>query len=237
MPFRLGTRNESGLVRIRKHANPFSVRTKVGPLDRSALFGREAPLEIELGCGAGAFLLERATNHPELDFVGFEIRDPLVERANELARARGLPNLVYLYANAHLNLEGLVPPGAAQRFHVHFPDPCFKKRHWKRRLLQPAVVRQMSQLLALGGEVYAQSDVKPLAEEMYDFLAAEGALESVLGADLLVERPLPERTEWERQHERENEPIYRMLFRKVREPAGPVPELPFRRTQPEIRPG
>lgn len=220
-------------MRIRKHANPFSVRTTVGPLDRAAHFGREAPLEIELGCGAGGFLLERATHHPELDFVGFEIRDPLVERANELAQARGLSNLVYLHANANANLAGLVPPGSVMCFHVHFPDPCFKKKHWKRRLLQPQVVRHMAELLAPSGEVYAQSDVLPLAQEMYDFLAAESAFQSVLAAHMQVERLVSERTEWERQHEREDEPIYRMLFRKVREPSGPVPSLELRRTQPE----
>lgn len=220
-------------MRVRKHANPFSVRVELGALDRLALFGREGEIEIEIGCGAGGFLLERATHHPELDFLGFEIRDPLVLRANEIAEGRGLRNLRYLYANATTNLEGLVPPGVVRCFHVHFPDPCFKKRHWKRRQLQPQVVRHMATLLCIGGEVYAQSDVRPLAEEMFDFLSAELAFESRRPAHMLVERPFPEQTEWERQHEREAEPIYRMLFEKVREPSGPVPALELRRTQPE----
>jgi tRNA (guanine-N7-)-methyltransferase len=220
-------------MRVRRHANPFSVRVSIGTLDRAALFGRVAPLEVEIGCGAGAFLLERALHHPELDFVGFEIREPLVERASGLARDRGVSNLVYLHANASTNLRGLVPPGSVLRFHVHFPDPCFKKRHWKRRQVQPFVVRQMSELLPVGGAVYAQSDVLPLAEEMYACFAADGALESRLDAHMLVERPVPESTEWERQHERENEPIYRMWFEKVREPEGPLPDFELRETQPK----
>lgn len=217
--------------RIRKHANPFNVQTVVGQLDRLAVFGREAPLEVDVGCGEGGFLRQRATNHPDVDFVGFEVRKPLVEQANARAEKAGLTNLVYLYANANVNLH-FVAPGVVRRFYVHFPDPCFKKRHQKRRILQPRLVRDMAELLPIGGEVYAQSDVKPLAEEMFDFLAQDGAFESRLGDDLLVPRPIEELTEWERHHEKHEEPVYRMLFAKVREPSGDVPTPEFRDTDP-----
>lgn len=208
--------------RIRKHANPFSVRTVLGQLDRAALFGREGPLEVEIGSGAGHFLWDRAAAHPELDFVGLEIREQLVEA--RMKRADRPPNLVFLVANANTNLA-LAPPGAIVRFHVHFPDPCFRKRHYKRRVVQPSTVRAMSLALPIGGQVYAQSDVRLLAEEMARFFAADGALESKLGPGLEVERPFAEATDWERQHEREGAPIYRMLFEKVREPSGPIPAL------------
>lgn len=218
--------------RIRKHANPFNVTTEVGALDRVGLFGREAPLEIDIGCGGGAFLFERARNHPDVDFVGFEVRKPLVEAAMSRRDREGPRNLHIFYANAHTNLTDLVPPGVVRAFYVMFPDPCFKKRHHKRRILQPKLVRQMAELLPDGGHVYAQSDVKPLAEEMYDFLAAEDALESRLDPSLTVPSPIEERTEWEREHERNGEPIYRMRFERVRAPTGPVPELEFRDTNP-----
>jgi tRNA (guanine-N7-)-methyltransferase len=222
-------------MRVRKHANPFSVRVELGRLDLPGMFGREAPLEIELGSGAGGFLLDRAKANRDADFIGFEIREPLVIRANRQARELGLENVVFLYANSSTNLENLVEPGTVRRFHVHFPDPCFKKRHWKRRILQPFIVRHMARLLTMGGDVYAQTDVRPLAEEMYDFLAAESALEGRLPAEMTVPSPIAEKTEWERQHEAEGEPIYRMLFEKVRPPQGPVPELEMRETQPHSR--
>lgn len=207
--------------RIRKHANPFNVRVELGTLDRRALFGREGPLEVDVGSGGGAFLLERARANPETDFVGLEVRGPLVEAL--MASAARPPNVVFLVANANVNLA-LAPPGVVRRFHVHFPDPCFKRRHWKRRVLQPSTVRVMATLLPIGGEIYAQTDVEGLAVEMLRFLAAEQALVSTL-ADLRAPRPLPEQTEWERHHERAGEPIYRMLFRKVRDPEGPLPAL------------
>lgn len=217
--------------RIRKHANPFQVRTRLGVLDRQALFGREADLEVEIGPGNASFLFERARNHPDQDFVGLEVRLPLVEAAERRREREAIPNVRILYANANENLE-LAPPGVIRGFHVHFPDPCFKKKHWKRRVLQPATVRKMAELLPIGGFVYAQSDVKPLAEEMFDLLAADGALEARTDPTMLVARPMPEATAWERQHEAEGEPIYRMFFVKVRATAGPVPDLPLRPTDP-----
>ena len=218
--------------RIRKHANPFNVTTRIGALDREAVFGREAPLEVDLGCGGGGFLFERARALPDVDFLGFEVRRPLVENANRKAQQEGLHNLAIYYANAGENLVGLVPPGVIRAFYVMFPDPCFKKRHRKRRILQPNIARMMAELLPVGGHVYAQSDVKPLAEEMFDILMAEKAFESQLDPVLTVPSPIEERTEWERHHEANDEPIYRMRFDKVREPEGPVPEIELRNTNP-----
>lgn len=218
--------------RIRKHANPFTVATRLERLDRMQQFGREAPLEVDVGCGAGDFLMQRAKACPDVDFVGFEIRKPLVEAANRRAEAAGLRNLVFFYANAHDNMA-FAAPGEVHRFCVQFPDPCFKKRHQKRRILQPSFVREMVKLLPIGGEIFAQSDVRALAEEMFHFLSAETALQARTAPDLEVPNPFEERTEWERQHEREGEPIHRMVFEKVREPEGPVPEAVFRDTNPK----
>ena len=219
--------------RIRKHANPFQVLHRVGRLDRQACFGREAPLEVDVGCGAGGFLFARAREEPDTDFVGLEIRRPLVDRAMERRRRENVPNVLFLYANAHTNLGDLATPGVIRRFTVHFPDPCFKKRHRKRRILQPTMVREMARLLPPGGEVFAQSDVLPLAEEMFDFLKAETAFESRLAEDLRGANPFHARTEWEKQHQREDEPVYRMLFMKVREPSGPIPCGELRDTHPD----
>lgn len=217
--------------RIRKHANPFNVRTQLGAIDRMEIFGREAPLEVDLGCGGAMFVFERARNHPERDFIGLEVRKPLVEAAMARREREGLKNVAVFYANSLENMH-LAAPGVIELFHVQFPDPCFKKRHQKRRILQPKVVRQMAQLLAIGGQVHLQSDVQLLAQEMYDFMAQDAAFESKKDPKLLIPKLYEELTEWERHHEAEGEPIYRMLFEKVREPSGPVPEPEFRDTNP-----
>lgn len=213
------------MTRIRRHANPFNVQVEVGRLDRRAVFGREAPLEVELGCGAGGFLLDRAQNNPERDHLGFEVRQPLVSRANAWAEERGLENVRFVFANAVANLSGLVEPGVIVRAHVHFPDPCPKNRHRKRRIMQPSVARALAELMPMGGEVYCQTDVATLGAEMFKILSAERAFAARLGPGAGHPRPVPESTEWERQHEKEGEPIYRMLFEKVREPEGQVAEI------------
>ena len=217
--------------RVRRHANPFNVPTRLEQLNLFSQFGRDAPIEVDVGCGGGDYLIQRAQNHPELDFLGFEIRKPLVEAANLRASKLGLKNVQFLYANIHDNMD-FVKPGIVTRFFVQFPDPCFKKRHWKRRILQPFFVRKMVELLPLGGEIFVQSDVRPLAEEMYAFLIAEQALHSQLPSNLHAPNPYEERTEWERQHEREGESVHRMLFEKKAEPTGDIPVLPFRDTNP-----
>ncbi len=217
--------------RIRKHANPFNVRTLLGIIDRAAVFGREAPLEVDLGCGGAAFLFERARNHPELDFIGLEVRRPVVEAAIARIEREGLSNVAVFYANSLDNMR-LAAPGVVRVFHVQFPDPCFKKRHQKRRICQPASVRAMAELLPIGGTVHLQSDVRPLAEEMFGFMAEDGAFEARTDPSLAADKLFLERTEWERRHEHEGEPVYRMLFEKIREPCGPVAAPEFRDTNP-----
>ena len=149
------------------------------------------------------------------------MRKPLVEAANARAQAQGLKNVAFFYANAHGNV-GLVGEHV-HRFYVQFPDPCFKKRHWKRRIVQPAFVREMVDQLPIGGQIFAQSDVLPLAQEMDDIFTMEAALERAFAPGLHHNNPFQSRTEWERHHETEGEPVYRMLYTKVRGAVGPVP--------------
>lgn len=219
--------------RIRRHANPFNVPTRLGRLDLDAQFGRTAPIEVDIGCGGGRFLIRRAQNQPDTDFIGFEIRKPLVEATMHHVQRLGLKNLVFFYANAQENLRELVEPGVIRRFYVMFPDPCFKKRHWKRRIMQPNLVRTMAELLPLQGEVFAQSDVRPLAQEMFDFLARDQAFESRLAPDLSSPSPFDEQTEWETHHAAEGDPVYRMLFQKVRAPTGDILPPEYRDTNPK----
>lgn len=219
--------------RVRRHANPFNCRVDLGEIDRLDLFGRQAPLEVELGPGSGSFLFSRAANNPERDFVGIEVRKPMVDQAMGRRADGGPSNAVILYGNANLNLE-LAAPGIIERFHVHFPDPWVKKRHWKRRVVQPQVVRRLAELLSIGGQIYAQSDVQALAAEMYKFFAAERALVSLLDPSMLVPRPFPEFTDWERHHERNDEPVYRMLFEKRQAPSGEIPDIEVGPTGPLV---
>ncbi len=119
--------------RVRNHVNPLGLRF----LDTSAerLRTRGGPIEVELGCADARFLFERAPKHPETDFIGVEIREPLVEEVNERAEALHVPNLRAVFANITTELDILFADDSLTRIYINFPDPWFKERHRRRRLM------------------------------------------------------------------------------------------------------
>src|SRR4051812_29196235 len=98
-------------------------------------FGRKAPLELEIGPGHGGFALDYAAAHPEIDLVLIETRRADVELIRARAARRGLPNVVVFHGDAKLLLPRFFVPGSLGGVHVQFPDPWWKKRHHKRRLV------------------------------------------------------------------------------------------------------
>src|SRR3954454_23767275 len=116
-------------------------------------FGRDAPLELEIGPGRGAFALDHAGLHPEVDLVLVETRRSDCELIRARAARRGLGNLIVLQGDAKLLLPRLFPPGSLAAVHVQFPDPWWKNRHHKRRMVDVGFAAQMRSLLAPGGMV------------------------------------------------------------------------------------
>ena len=120
-------------------------------------------VEAELGCADARFLFERAPHHPDTYFLGLEIREPLVGEVNRKAAEVGLPNLRAVFCNINVDLATLVPDGSLTRMFVNFPDPWFKRRHQKRRLMNEELVDVLHRKLRAGGELFFQSDVFDLA--------------------------------------------------------------------------
>jgi len=148
--------------RIRHHVNPL----------RSPFWAREgAPtlalpagdVEAELGCADARFLFERAPQHPTTYFLGLEIREPLVDEVNKKAADAGLSNLRAVFCNINVDLATLVPDTSLTRVFINFPDPWFKRRHQKRRLMNDELVEVLHRKLRAGGELFFQSDVFDLA--------------------------------------------------------------------------
>lgn len=201
----------SSRPRTRHHVNPLSFRHDLVVPDWAQAFARPGqPLEVDVGCAQGTFLLERARRCPEHNLVGLEIRAPMVERVQERIARAGLDNAVVVLCNANLHLERLFAPGAVRTFHVHFPDPWFKKRHHKRRLLTPAFVEVLASRLEPGGAVEFMTDVGEYAEVTRELFAACPAfvLEPPPGA---AERALSHREEW---HEQQGDRIHRQVWRR-----------------------
>ncbi|MDZ8241872.1 MAG: tRNA (guanosine(46)-N7)-methyltransferase TrmB [Nostoc sp. ChiQUE01a] len=211
-------------VRVRQHVNPLAQKyqTPVNPVDWEKVYAKSnQSLHLDIGCAKGLFLLNMAKIEPNWNFLGLEIREPLVVEANKLRSKLGLTNLHYLFCNVNNSLESLLSslsPGSLQRVTIQFPDPWFKTRHAKRRVVQPELVAELANYLAVGGVVFLQSDMEFIAVEMRDRFAAHPAYQKVGTEEWLTENPLPVATEREIYTQNKGEPVYRALF--VRREAG-----------------
>ena len=173
-------------VRVHQHVNPLSpyYLQEPEPVDLSALFADPAqPLHLDVGCARGRFILKMAEAEPAWNFLGVEIREPLVEEANRLASEAGLANLNYVFCNAMLRLRQLlsdVPGDVLQVVTIQFPDPWFKKRHAKRRMVNAELVKAVVDRLASDGQIFIQTDIEDLSIEMAELFRED---------DRVIERP------------------------------------------------
>ncbi len=207
---------------VRQHVNPLSrLHQQPHPLPGLCeLFDRpEQPLHLDIGSARGRFLLAMAPLHPDWNFLGLEIRRPLVEAAERDRGALADARLRFLYGNANVSLPSwlqALPAGRLQRVTIQFPDPWFKLRHHKRRVLQPALLRALAGALAEGGELFLQSDVVAVIDPMVQLIEANGCFTRPEGdgRPWLAANPLPVPTERERQVQELNRPVFRVLYRR-----------------------
>ena len=204
----------AGHHRRRQHGNPFNIRGPIDTPDWTAVFGREAPFALDIGFGGGDFLLELARRHPEWNVLGLEIRRHLVDEVLEEARALGVRNLHALLANANEHLTALVPERSVAFVSINFPDPWYKKRHHKRRVVRSDWAQALATRLLPGAEVHAMTDYEPVGLQILDVLEAAPGFTNLEGAGAFASGSTTGiRSEREGTHERRGEPIYRLRFR------------------------
>ncbi|MBW4468739.1 MAG: tRNA (guanosine(46)-N7)-methyltransferase TrmB [Pegethrix bostrychoides GSE-TBD4-15B] len=204
------------IVRVRQHVNPLSEKYQQPPEPPAweKVFANLAqPLHLDIGCGRGQFLLMLAQQQPDWNFLGLEIREPLVVQATQWRDELALPNLHYIFCNVNNFLQPLLaslPSASLQRVTIQFPDPWFKKRHQKRRVVQLEVIETLADFMPPQGMVLLQSDVQPVALEMRErFLACP---RFVPQGSWLESNPLPVPTEREQSTLSRGEPVYRAVF-------------------------
>jgi tRNA (guanine-N7-)-methyltransferase len=146
------------------------------PLDFAAVFGRVAPTVLEIGFGMGDATAQIASALPGTDFIGIEVHAPGVGALLKRIGEQGLSNLRLVQHDAVEVLDAMIPPQSLAGVHLYFPDPWHKKRHHKRRLVQPAFVQQLATRLAPGGYLHCATDWQPYAQQMLQVLSAEAAL-------------------------------------------------------------
>jgi tRNA (guanine-N7-)-methyltransferase len=189
------------------------------PLDWSAVFGNDHPVEIEVGFGKGLFLLTASQACPEVNFLGVEIiRKYQLFTATRLAK-RALHNVRLVKADARLFLRDAVAIGSVRAVHVYFPDPWWKKRHLKRRVFTPEFAVQCVRVLRPGGHLYVVTDVEEYFQVITGLLAEQSGLRRLPPPELKEPgHDLDYLTNFERKFRKEGRPIHRAVYERVGPP-------------------
>jgi tRNA (guanine-N7-)-methyltransferase len=186
------------------------------PLSAEALFGRTAPLEVEIGSGKGLFLRRAAADRPEVCFLGIEVVGKYAQFAAAGLAKAGLRNAMVVHGDALRVFHELLPDGALAAVHVYFPDPWWKKRHKKRRVMRESLLHDAERTLRPGGSLHFWTDVEEYFHTALDLLAAHTTLVGPLPVpETPAEDDMAYRTHFERRVRQANEPVYRAEFRKA----------------------
>jgi tRNA (guanine-N7-)-methyltransferase len=186
-----------------------------GQLAAATVFGRSAPLILEIGFGMGASLVEMAMAAPQQDFIGIEVHLPGVGRLLHSMQEQGVDNIRVYCDDAVEILTHCIADGSLDRIQIFFPDPWHKKKHHKRRLIQPDFVKKLQAKLKPGGVVHLATDWEHYAEQMMEVMsAAEGFVNQ---AETYCFAPRPDYrpiTKFEQRGERLGHGVWDLLFEK-----------------------
>lgn len=184
------------------------------PLDPEAVFGRRAPLVMEIGFGMGHSLAQQAGEQPGKDFIGVEVHRPGVGKLLREIEERGLTNLRLYCHDGREVLERCIPDALLDTLQIFFPDPWHKKRHHKRRLIQPAFVALARRKLASGGRLHVATDWQNYAEHIMEVLSADPGLENAAGPGRYSHDTGRPATKFEQRGQRRGHGVWDIVFHK-----------------------
>ncbi|MCW5625828.1 MAG: tRNA (guanosine(46)-N7)-methyltransferase TrmB [Burkholderiales bacterium] len=191
----------------------FGIDYRPERLDLDAAFGRHAPKILEIGFGMGETTAAVAQANPEQDFLGVEVHTPGVGNLLKLIDADHIANIRIIQHDAVEVLTHMIAPDTLAGAHIFFPDPWPKKRHHKRRLVQPPLVHLLTSRLAPGGYLHLATDWDEYAQQMLAVLSAEPALENTV-ADFAPRPPTRPFTKFEERGLRLGHGVWDLLFRR-----------------------
>jgi len=179
-------------------------------IDPPVMFGRRASVEIEIGAGKGEFIIERAAELPERDFIAVELSSTITRVLAVRCGRAGMDNLRVVRMDARTLVNLMLPDTSVGAYHIYFPDPWPKERHVKHRLFTPGLVASLFRTVEPGATAYIATDVREYAGEIFPMMLAAGFIRAV--------EPVPgaERTGFARKYVAAGKPVYAGSFRRPR---------------------
>jgi tRNA (guanine-N7-)-methyltransferase len=185
------------------------------PCTAETLFGRAAVLEVEIGSGKGLFLRNAAAARPEVNFLGIEVAKKYAEFAAAGLAKAGLANAMIVHGDGLRVFQEAVPDDSLAAVHVYFPDPWWKKRHRRRRVMRESFLRDIQRTLRPGGSLHFWTDVEEYFQTSLALLASHTTLLGPLPVpETAAEHDMAYRTHFERRVRLASETVYRAEFRK-----------------------
>jgi tRNA (guanine-N7-)-methyltransferase len=189
----------------------FAPDDNIFTIDPPAMFGRRAPIEIEIGAGKGEFIIERAAEFPARDFIAVELSAIITHVLAVRCGRAGLDNLRVVRMDARPLVNLMLPDGSVTAYHIYYPDPWPKERHLKHRLFTPPLVASLFRTLEPGAIAYVATDVHDYASEIFPMMLDAGFIRATEAA------PGAERTGFARKYVDAGKPVFSASFRRPRE--------------------
>lgn len=216
-------------LKVRQHVNPLSEAYQkpielAGDWLDQAFGNKGQDMIVDVGCAKGTWILKNAEEHKNKNYLGLEIRRPVVDYCNERTKRWGLTNAHFLSTNANIDLpiilRDLIGKGInIDMITIHHPDPHFKKRHKKRRVVTPELVDELAQIVKSNCKIFLQSDIEDVAQDMSESFLENSSYRPADGYDRsrLEGNPSPHTVMTEREIATLNKglPVFRMLVQRV----------------------
>jgi len=180
-------------------------------VDLGVVFGRTARKVLDIGFGDGEALLTAAANNPSIDYLGVEVHNPGIGHLLLLLEQAGLTNVRIIHRDVVEVLSNMLPDVCLDGVNVYFPDPWPKKRHHKRRLVQPVIASEFARVIKAGGTLHLATDWENYAEHMKQVIGSTGAFARITTEIDLVRPP----TKFERRGQRLGHSVWDLIYERL----------------------